>query len=119
MPSTAIHFGRILVLIGIIGYFYGYMDGRVSVTALIPAFFGLVLMILGYFARAKDSLRKHLMHVGVIVALLGFLASAGRLVSKFSELSLSAAVVSQIAMALTCLIFIILGVQTFIKARSK
>ena len=117
MPSVTINFGRILTLIGTIGYFYGYTSGRVSVTALIPAFFGLALLVLGYAARAKESLRKHIMHVAVIVALLGFLASAGRLLSKISEISLSAAVVSQIAMALTCLLFVILCVRSFINAR--
>ena len=119
MPSVAINFGRILVFIGGIGYLYGYMNQKVSITALIPAFFGLVLLVLGYVARAKDSLRKHIMHVAVIVALLGFIASAGRLLSKFSELSLSPAVISQIAMAVTCLLFVVLCIRSFVNARKE
>lgn len=120
MPSIAINFGRVLILIGIAGYFYGMMmSSYASLTALIPAAFGLVLLILGHIARAKENLRKHLMHAAVLVALLGFLASAGRLISKFSEISLSAAFISQIAMALTCLAFIILCVRSFIEARKN
>jgi len=119
MPSVTINFGRVLVLIGAFGYIYGYTSGRVSITALIPAFFGLILLILGYAARAKESFRKHLMHVAVIVALLGFLASAGRLLSKLSEISLSAAVVSQAAMALVCLLFVISCIRSFVNSRSK
>ena len=119
MPSIAINFGRILVLIGAVGYIYGMTSGSASVTALIPAFFGIVLMALGHIARAKESLRKHLMHAAVLVAALGFLASAGRLISKISEITLSAAYISQIAMALTCLIFIILAVKSFIDARKN
>ncbi len=119
MPSTAILFGRILVFIGILGYGYGLVMGNASLTALIPAVVGVVLLGLGHIAKAKENLRKHLMHVAVIVALLGFLASAGRLISKISEFSISVASVSQIAMALTCLIFIVLCVQSFINARKS
>lgn len=118
MPSITINFGRILILIGIIGYIYGLLATEyASPTAIIPTIFGLVLLVLGYIARAKENLRKHLMHAAVVVALLGFLASAGRLFSKFSEITLSAAYISQIAMALTCLIFIVISVKSFIDAR--
>ncbi len=120
MPSIAINFGRILILIGIIGYAYGFfMSEYASLTALIPAAFGIVILALGYFAKAKENLRKHLMHAAVLVALLGFLASAGRLFSKMSEITLSAAYLSQIAMAVTCLVFIILSVRSFINARKN
>lgn len=118
MPSIAINFGRILVLIGIIGYAYGLLfSSYASLTALIPAVFGVVILLLGHFAKAKENLRKHLMHAAVLVALLGFLASAGRLISKIGEITLSAAYLSQIAMAVTCLVFIILSVRSFIDAR--
>lgn len=119
MPSIAINFGRILILIGAIGYIYGLTTAYASPTAMIPAFFGFVLLILGYVARAKENLRKHLMHAAVLVALLGFLASAGRLVSKFSEITFSVASVMQMAMALTCLIFVIISVKSFIDARKN
>lgn len=120
MPSITINFGRILILIGAIGYIYGLtMTAYASPTALIPAVFGLILMVLGYVARAKEDLRKHLIHAAVVVALLGFLASAGRLVMKIGEFQLSAAYLSQVAMALTCLIFIIISVRSFMNARSN
>ena len=117
MPSTSIACGTLLVLIGILGYVYGLVTGHASITALIPAFVGVVLLVLGVFARMNEGLRKHLMHAAVIVALLGFLASAGRLVSKLGELSYNAAVVSQVAMAIVCLVFVILAVRSFIEAR--
>src|SRR5688572_30910015 len=108
MPSTSIACGTLLVLIGILGYINGVTTNHASVTALIPAFFGIVLLLLGILARKSEGLRKHLMHVAVIVALIGFLASAGRLLSKLGELSYNAAVVSQVSMALVCLLFVIL-----------
>ena len=119
MPSTSIACGTLLVLIGILGYISGVLHNAASITALIPAFFGIVLFLLGVFARKSEGLRKHLMHAAVVVALLGFLASAGRIFSKLGELSYSAAVVSQISMALVCLLFVILAVKSFIDARRK
>ncbi len=117
MPTYAIWFGRILVLIGIIGYGYGMFAGNASLTALIPAAFGLLLMLLGHLAAAKDDLRKHVMHAAVLVGLVGFLIPAWRLLSRAGELTLSAAVVSQAAMSIACLAFVILAVRSFIAAR--
>jgi hypothetical protein len=117
MPSTAIGCGLSLILIGIAGYVWGMLGGKASVTALIPAFFGLVIALLGAFARSNDSLRKHLMHGALLVALLGFIIPAYRLLSMGGGLSLTPAVVSQAAMALICLIFLIFGIQSFVSAR--
>lgn len=119
MPSTSIACGTLLVLIGILGYVAGLTTDRASLTALIPAAFGLVLILLGVFARMKEGLRKHLMHAAVVVALIGFIATAGRLISRMSELTYSAAVVSQVSMALVCLLFVILAIKSFADARRK
>jgi hypothetical protein len=54
MPSTAIGFGLALILLGIAGYVWGMLDGKASVTALIPAFFGLVIALLGAVASSSD-----------------------------------------------------------------
>ena len=119
MTDTAIWFGRLLILLGAIGYGYGLIAGNASVTALIPAAFGVVLMLLGHVASARDALLKHLMHAAVLVALVGFFASAGRLIMKASEFTVSAASLSQIAMAVICLVFVILAVKSFAAARSS
>jgi len=68
-------------------------------------------------AHSKESLRKHLMHLAVIVGLLGFILPAGRLLSKVGELTLSAAVASQLAMAFLCLAFVVLAIRSFVIAR--
>lgn len=119
MPSTSIACGTLLILIGILGYVNGVMSNHESKTALIPAAFGLVLLLLGVFARMREGLRRHLMHAAVLVALIGFLASAGRLISKMSELTYNAAVLSQVSMALICLLFVILAVKSFVDARRQ
>jgi hypothetical protein len=119
MPNTSIIFGSLLIIIGIIGYVYGFATGHASPTALIPAAFGIVMAILGFAANAKEDLRKHLMHAAVLIALLGFVMTAGRLLMKIGELSLGAAVLSQLSMAVVCLLFVIFAVRSFIAARRE
>jgi hypothetical protein len=119
MPTTAIFCGVILILLGIVGYVGGVMSDRASLTALIPAFFGIVLAAIGLAARAKESLRKHLMHAAVIVALLGFIATAGRLLFKSGDLTASPAVISQAIMAAVCLVFVVLAIRSFAAARRE
>jgi hypothetical protein len=117
MPSTSIISGVLLIVIGILGYIFSLIDGNTSVTALIPATFGLLFMILGFVAKSNENLRKHLMHAAVVVGLLGFLIPTIRLVSQASNIKVSLAVLSQAAMALVCLFFVILSVQSFVNAR--
>ncbi|MCA1589976.1 MAG: hypothetical protein LC730_01885 [Acidobacteria bacterium] len=119
MPSTSIACGTLLILIGIIGYVNGVMTDRASFTALIPAVFGIILFLLGFFARIRENLRKHLMHAAVVFAFLGFAIPSARLLSNFRGLDYSAAVVSQVAMALVCLLFVILAVKSFVDARRR
>lgn len=121
MPTTAIMFGVLLILVGVIGYVYGMMNGAASLTAMIPAIFGILLALLGFVAKSKENLRKHLMHAAVLIALLGLLGT----VSSFFKLPAlfagtaerPAAVVAQFATAVICLIFIILAVKSFVDAR--
>ncbi len=105
------------MLIGGVGYVHGVNAGAASVTALIPAFFGIVLALCGLLALIREGLRKHLMHVAVIVALLGFILTAGRLLMRVSELTASPAVISQAAMAVVCLVFVVLSIRSFSLAR--
>lgn len=117
MPSTAIVSGILLILIGVIGYIFGLVDGNASLTALIPAAFGLLLAVFGFLAKSNENLRKHLMHAAVVVGLLGFIIPTARLVSQASKITVSLAVLSQAAMALICLVFVILCIKSFIDAR--
>ena len=117
MTSTSIACGVLLLLIGVIGYAYGISSGHASLTALIPAAFGVLLIAFGVAARVKEGLRKHLMHAAVVVALLGFILPAGRLAMNLSAISFSAAVVSQLLMALVCLLFVVLSIKSFADAR--
>lgn len=118
MSGISIVSGILLVVIGSAGYIYGMNAGSASVTALIPAFFGIVLVACGGIGIIAEGL--HLMHLAVVVALLGFILTAGRLVMKAATggLEASPAVMSQGAMAAVCLVFVVLAIRSFAAARS-
>ncbi len=117
MPTVAVISGILLILIGLAGYIHGMTTGHGSITALIPAVIGIVIAGTGLLSNIREGLKKHLMHVAVVVALIGFIATAGRLISRLSEISLSPAVLSQAATAIVCLVFMILAIRSFAAAR--
>ena len=119
MTGIAIVCGVLLILLGVAGYASGMTIGHASPTALIPAAFGAAIVVLAYIGRARESLRMHMMHIAVLFGLLGFIIPAVRLAANYSTISLSAASISQIAMALICLVFVILSVKSFIDARRR
>ena len=115
MGKITIAVGALLIVLGLIGYLGTSM---VSWTALIPAFFGLPLVILGILAL-QEAMRKHAMHAAVVVGLVGFLGGAFSFLRPLlsgSEMKPMAATM-QALMALTCAAFVGLGVKSFIDAR--
>ena len=119
MPRTALWSGRLLILVGILGYAYGLYIGAASWTALIPAIVGALLMGLGYAALSSEGMRKHLMHAAVVIGLIGFVAAVSRLLMKSGEFTMSVPAMSQIAMAVICLVFVVLAVRSFVVARRE
>lgn len=113
MASTTRTFGLILIVLGLASYF---LTGRVSITALIPAFFGAVFVILALVAR-NESARKHAMHAAVALGLLGFLGTL-RVVPLVMRGELTRpAVLAQLAMMILMAIYVALGVRSFKAAR--
>ena len=117
MTTLSVICGVLLILIGVIGYGYGYSIGHASPTALIPAAFGVLIALFGAVGAAKPDIRKHVMHVAVLLGLIGFLIPAVRLLMKASEFAMTPAVISQLAMSLVCLVFVVFAVRSFIAAR--
>ena len=114
MPATTRLIGIVLMIIGLASY---WLTGRTSITALIPAFFGVVFVILAYVAR-NESARRHAMHVAVAVGLLGVLGTLGRAIPAVMNGQLTRpAVIAQIVTGLVLGYYVFLGVQSFRAAR--
>ena len=136
MPLVTVVFGIVLTAVGVVSY---VLSNAVSVTALIPAFIGVVFIILGALALAKPTLRKHVMHAVVVLALVALLGTAGGIPKTISylrsevliemdqgkvllsnnEVVRPMAVVAQSIVAILSLIFIAMCVQSFIAARKR
>ena len=119
MPAATLGLGVLLILLGLVAFF---ASGQESVTALIPTFFGLPLLILGLLARAREGWRKHAMHAAAAIALLGLLGTITGIPKLLTllgggEVARPTAAVVQSVMALLCAIFVVLAVRSFIAAR--
>ena len=114
MVSTTRTFGFVLILLGVASYI---LTGRTSVTALIPAFFGAIFVILALVGRS-ESARKHVMHAAVALALLALLGTLGRVIPALMRGDLARpAVLAQLVMSVILVIYIALGVKSFKDAR--
>ena len=120
MAKVTLVFAVLLIALGLIG-FIG--TGSQYPTALIPAFLGLLLGIFGALSFSPNpSRRKLFMHIDVTLALLGFLGTIMGLFQWFQMLAGAVvknppATESKAAMALLCLVYVILCVRSFIAAR--
>ena len=114
MPGTTRLFGLILIVLGVASY---TLTGRTSITALIPALIGAVLVVCALIAR-NEAARKHAMHGAVAVGLLGAIGSLARGVpAALAGDAARPAVLAQLATGVFLLIYVALGVQSFIAAR--
>ncbi len=120
MPKFSIALGIIFIIMGLYGYFGISSE---SITALIPTFFGIPLLILGWLGL-NDKYLKHTMHAAAGLTLLGFVGTVSGLVKFFrmiggEEMERPAAVTVQAIMAILCLLFLIFAIKSFIDARKN
>lgn len=115
MPLLTFVLGLILI-----GISWAFPHSR-SLTAYIPAAFGVLFLVLGVLAQ-WPTLRKHTMHAGAGLALVGFVGAAARAIPAGIGLARGAdvnpsAFKATTAMAVACLLFVLLCVYSFISAR--
>ena len=79
MSRTAIGFGIALIVVGLGSYVAGEAS---SVTALIPAIFGLALVGLGWWGTRGNE--KTAMHIAAVVGLVGTLAPLSRVIPSLT-----------------------------------
>jgi uncharacterized membrane protein len=113
MPKISVVFGVLLSVLGLYGYFG---MGRVSVTALIPLFIGVPIIILGVLAFDDNKL-KHSIHAASVLILLGLIGSVYRLAHKIILGIIDESSVVLILMSVLCIIFLIFAINSFIEAR--
>jgi hypothetical protein len=118
VASVTIGLGVLLILLGVGGYFG---SGRVSKTALIPAFFGVPILALGLAALRADW-HDYALYGAIALAALGFLGSGRGLPALVHLLSgkkvkRPAATIAQSIMAFLCFAFVFWGVWSLL-ARS-
>lgn len=123
MPKLSIVLGLVLVALGAAAYFLAGSGDR-SVTALIPAFFGAPIVLLGLLAQAKPGAQKHSMHGVALLALLGLIGAGmqgvpklGALLTDRESLERPMATLTQNIMALVCLVLLLACVRAFVLAR--
>ncbi len=120
MAKVTILFGLLLIVLGVAGY---VGTGWRAPTALIPMYFGIVFTILGFLSRrGSQKKRMTVMHIAVTLGLLGFLGTVLS-IWKFIRMETGHAVVRPIAVedqavfSFMMLIYVLLCVRSFIKAR--
>ena len=110
MPFLTVLAGLLLILIGIA---FKVGTGTESWTPLIPAIPGLLILLCG-IAAMKPTLRMHMVHAALALALLTVLAVTYRIFS-----TIEAAVAAQVLSTLVCVAFLAAGIKSFLDARAK
>ena len=117
MPIITVVFSVLYIALGLAGYF---LTGAVHTTALIPAFIGVVLLVLGLLG-SNEKLRMHVMHAALLIGLLALLGTARSLLKLpaafYGTAERPGAVFAQAATAVLSVIYLAVGVRSFIAAR--
>ena len=113
IPQFTQIIGGALVLEGV-GFYLG--TGMESMTALIPGFVGLVLVVLGILAGQMPERRKLLMHIAVT---FGLICALGGLmgVSSLMQGDVGGSTYAQLIMLVIGSVYTFACVQSFIHAR--
>jgi hypothetical protein len=107
----------ILILTGVITFI---VTGASSVTALIPAFVGIVIGVCGVLAM-REKLHRHAIHLALVFALIGALGSLmnvvkiGQLVAGTAERP--SAIIESLILFVVTVVYLIFGIRSFIAAR--
>jgi O-antigen/teichoic acid export membrane protein len=120
LVQHTIRYGFGLIVLGLASYF---LTSTPSNTALIPAAFGVPILICGFVAR-NEARRKHALHVTSLLALLGIFGTVSGLL-KLPGLLIGnpvprpGAVIAQSIMAVASMWYFWLCLQSFIEARRR
>lgn len=109
--------GTALTVLGIVAY---ALTGAASVTALIPTFVGLLLLVCAALAR-RPALHRHSIHAALAIAVLGAVGSLMNVVKLGDVFAGTAqrpsAIIVSTIMFVILAFYIAMGVRSFILAR--
>jgi len=111
MPKTIVVFAVLLIALGV-----GAFLMSSSPTALLPAYLGGALAIVGALAMGLAGFRKYMLPVAGLVALLGAMAPAAALAIRAAAMSPLALTVNVGMLALSATLFVLI-VRGFMAAR--
>ena len=115
MSKISIFFGLLLVTLGLAFY---VATGSEKITALIPAFLGAAIGLLGMVALVPKY-RKHAAHGAALVGLIGILGGLGMGLKTVMSgpVERPLAVTEQFLMGIICVVYLFFCVKSFIAAR--
>lgn len=110
MAPVTLVYAVLMVFLGLGCYF-----ATEAKTALIPTFFGMAFLLLGFLALRADW-RKHAMHGAALIGVIAFLAAVVSLITRGNP-NKPVALVEMAVMALLSFVFVGLCVRSFVNAR--
>lgn len=114
IPNFAMVCGVILILFGIISYL---ISDTGSLTALIPSFFGIPLLIMGFLSNRNEANKHHYMHAAMVFALVSVLGGM-RIFSIWSDAS-DLTLLSHVILIIVGTIFMVAGILSFRHTRKS
>lgn len=117
MTAVTRGIGVALIIVGVGAWLLAGGFGT-SLTALLPALLGLVILVLGLLA-GREPLHRHAIHSALVIALLGLLGTIPRALPALTpgEEDAGLAAWASLVTAVLCLIYLTLGIRSFIAAR--
>ncbi len=117
MSCIGLLIGTLLLAQGLVFWGMAGFEGA-RATAAIPSAFGILLIVCSLMAKAMPNARKHIMHLAVLLALLGVVGGAMMFFKGLgAEDRDMKKLLDQGGMAILCVVFILLAVNSFIQAR--
>ena len=115
MPLYSIITGGFLAVFGV----YSYISAsQSSITALIPTFIGLGLLLPGWLAYSNPEMKKHGMHVAAVFALIGTLGGL-MAIPAIIDGDWSGSTIAQLVLLLFCGEYMFFSIMSFRAARIK
>jgi len=110
--------GAVLVVVGVVAYL---VTGAEHVTALLPAFLGAPILILGLAAGVR-KLERPMLVAAVVLALLGAFGTAMNVAElpallAGEDVERPAAVITSTITAVLCVVYVVAGIGWLVTAR--